>query len=266
MVVCLAALAAMAAEGPPVSNSLTPSPVAMQVSEVAAGTHHPPHIKAAEALRLAGRYIGLAKPHRIRHEVTFVRLDKVTTPRLRLLVNGHRCWEVSFHGVEVFGYRNINARRVRVVNPYIHNLNALIDAESGQLIWVWSGERLVESAVPRPDVARLETPVGEHGGESWDGLPSEPPKVSFLEAVARTRASRTAEQLDAVYLLASYCNGNETLTRHPTWMIAAHTRLGPVGHNQPPEQEVPDPVYGWREAIDAETGASQFGSTGADLP
>jgi hypothetical protein len=216
-------------------------------------------LSADDAVRVAAEYLGLAPGAATAGAATAgaptvsaatVGVERVVlqgggTPFLQL--DGRACYSVRFGGLDIRVPWGTGG--MEVVLP-IHELNALVD-DSGLLLRAWSTEWL-DPPTMKSDVRQVEANIGRLGYERWEGIPSEPPKVTLLQALY-DRHVAYAEQLDVFYVTRVSKQGDGTWTSQPTWQIVMRSQT-PFFPDQMAEQETPYPIYGWRRGIDAQTG------------
>jgi hypothetical protein len=209
-----------------------------------------------QAVDIAASYLGLGDLSGLDIVADRVTPTGDNTPILHELINGRKCWVVSFGGLKLSEVVDDTTYD----NPFISRLNVLLDAESGQLLKAWSTEWLDPPTAWR--TAAEADAIVDGVNEEWHGLPDTLPKVGLLQALSESAHLPRAEQLDVVYVSASYLTVDGWLEAHPTWMITTRaSRLLLPANWSTPEQLEPYPIYGRREVIDGETGASHF-STG----
>jgi len=204
-------------------------------------------ISGDEAVARAAAYIGIADLSDVTVSVDRVVPEGDQTPFLNGMVNDRPCYVVTLDGVDIRIPWGSEEERVLPVRT----LNALLDARTGQLLKLWSGEWLDPPSMRRP-AAEVEDELRNYGGEEWQGFPEQLPKISFLELLYMTRFPSHMQQLDAVYVVR---NGR------PTWLVTVFDTSPIETCRERPEQAEPFPVYGWRMGNDGETGELYIHST-----
>jgi hypothetical protein len=252
-----------------------------------------PQLTKEKAFNLAVQYLGLVDAKGVAYEQELLQIKGDTTPFLAPLLNGRTAWLIRFHGLRLTGYTDTEKdgqiKHIPTANPFIHNLNVLLDAHTGQLFRIWSGERIQSAPSKRRSNASTQQ-LWAYDWKRWEGLPKSMPKVGFLQAFTTTHLSHLAEQVDAVYVLASYNSSDGKWRHRPTWMVVdrTHERIMPIPKNVPiplpnssdrtlnptaanPPYRTLEPkernaVYAFTEVIDAVTGISHLGTFEAPIP
>lgn len=195
----------------------------------------------------AAQYIGLTDLEGLETSVELVVPEGDTTPFLSHLVNGRECYVVTFDKVEIrMPWTHVETGEKMVIP--IRTLKALMDAESGTLLRVWSLEWLDPPSMRRTAV-EIERSISQLDEEEWVGFPDSIPSTSLLEAMYKCVLAPAIEQLDAYYVTTNSLKGEG----RATWQMIVRQRM-PFGPRQDPEQEAPYPIYGWRTTADGETG------------
>jgi hypothetical protein len=195
---------------------------------------------------IAAQYIGLTDLAQLYITVDRVVPEGDTTPFLSHLVNGRECYVVTFDNVEIrMPWANIETGEEMVIP--IRTLKALMDAESGTLLRVWSTEWM-DPPTMRRTALEVEQSISQLDEEEWVGFPDSIPSMSLLEAMYRYVLAASVEQLDAYYVTTNSLKGEG----RATWQIIA--RQGEPFSHAGPEQEHPYPVYGFRFTVDGESG------------
>ncbi len=204
----------------------------------------------SEAAQVAAQWIGISQPAAA---VSAIMVEGDQTPFVHALLEGHKCYLVTFSGVNIPLPWGEDGGEIMAA---IHGLNALVDAQSKQVLRVWSTEWL-DPPSSRRAIRDVEGKIGLLNGERWSGLPTTPPKVTLLQALRdpERRITTYMEQLDAYYV-TSTCEG--ATTSDDTWQIIIHQQTPLWGSL--PEQLTPYPIYGWRLVVSGQTGA-QFTSS-----
>jgi hypothetical protein len=219
-----------------------------------------------EAVARAAAYIGVEDLSSVTVSLDRVIPEGDRTPFLSSMVNGRRCYIVTFGGVDIPKSEDEVHR--------VHTLNALVDAETGQLLKLWSSEWLDPPTMQRT-AAQVEAEIGRNG-EEWQGFPEQLPKISLLELLDMTGFPPHMQQLDAVYVTLH--------NRRPHWLVTVRDTSPIYRVDEWPEladglrcgisvgchpddadawhgrdfdaerQTIQFPVYGWRMGNDGETG------------
>ncbi len=208
-------------------------------------------LSSTDAMAIAARAIGLTDSGAATATATLSVPTDDATPFVRGSMNGRRCWLVEFDNLKL----TLDVRGTQVANEHIRALRALVDATSGQLLRVWSPERISSSKAPRGPEEREDSI--SMGPERWLGFPTTPPGASLLSVLSYLGWSPDIEEIDAVYVLAR-CPGEAYQSRgepRPTWSITLRASV-PFAGFFPTGREQGDTsvVYGTRLVYEAVTG------------
>jgi len=145
------------------------------------------------------------------------RMIRDDTPFLSDSTIGRPVWLVEL--------RNVRIESTNWLSSWIDRYNpksfiAVIDSTSGRLLKIYSVPRVEDPDLapePPPDTAAV---LMRSAGEQYLGFPSEPPKVTFSEAIGNAIGSDPlrAKEIIAVYVSYSYAcqDGGEP---RPAWCI-----------------------------------------------
>ncbi|NIM47712.1 MAG: hypothetical protein GTO22_00350 [Gemmatimonadales bacterium] len=148
-----------------------------------------------DAMARAAAYIGVEDVSSVTVSLDRLIPEGDRTPFLSSMVNGRRCYIVTFEGLSIPN----SVPEPKEEYHHVHTLNALVDAETGQLLKIWSREWLDPPSMRRT-TEQVEFEL-RWDGEEWPGFPDELPKISLLALLNLTGfPAAHAGQLDAVYV------------------------------------------------------------------
>ena len=177
-------------------------------------------------------------------------LKEDPTPYLREQIINRPIWQVTIKDWSV----RLPCYPEGVSDPFKRTLDVYVDPVDGKLLkletrWPEGEPHLIG---PRPSAETAAQQIRGGGGERYYGFPSEPPEVSFLDALDAAVARGGAKPFVARQIFGHYVIQSCGLHKPtPVWAI---TLWGIPPYHLPGRAETNEPVFVLRYIVDGETG------------
>jgi hypothetical protein len=225
-------------------------------------------LTASDVADRAVEYLGFG-PGISRIRTSAVTVTDTSTPFLRQFINGRRAWKVTFSGLPM----NVLTPLQDTAAANAMEFEVLIDSLSGKLLSITYEDQAVDT-VNCPYLAPEEAERQIlNDGEHYLGIPSEPPKFTFLDvAAAFPHSILDAKRVVAQYVWYSQDHIDQETGKVVTpdsmacWIISL-VGIPPIEPRGGPADRLP--VYTCnriRQVVNAETGRILFKSTTPSVP
>lgn len=210
--------------------------------------------EAKAAIERAVAIVGLEELKDSQVHAALVVLKEENTPYLSEQLINRPLWRVTVKDWSV----NVPALEKGLADQFRRTLDMYIDPVDGKLLkletrWPEGEPRLMRT---HPDAETTVTNMRHGGNEVYHGFPSEPPKVSFLEALDSAVERGGAQPNKARQIFGHYIIQSRGLdNRRPVWAI---TLWGIPPYHLLGRAETNDPVFSVRYVVDANTGKCLF--------
>jgi len=193
-----------------------------------------------------------------------VDINDDNTPFLHREINGKKgIWRIEIKNVRL----KLKSASPGFEDRYVRNFQILVDPNSGHLLKITSTfDGNDPNMLPEPPAAVAERQM-RGTNELYHGFPTEPPKISLLDALDRVPTSPLqAKEIYAVYVMQSHRMGRKFgWGPRPMWAITLRgiPPIPPKGG--PPDRRKQDLAPVWqsnhvRVIVDARTGRLLFGT------
>ncbi len=151
-----------------------------------------------EAIKRAQQTMGELGPA-MRASASIMTLGDQTVPGLSEELQGQETWQIVLDGVTI---REPSAGRI---NPHIRTITVLLSPDTGHVMKTttkWPEE--LPPIMPAPSVQSEAEQMRGAAGQHISGLPPEPPRLTFSEALALAHGDpASAKEIVATYVLFS---------------------------------------------------------------
>jgi len=187
------------------------------------------------------------------------------TPFLHRQIKGKKnVWRIEIKNVRL----KLKSVWPRYKDKYLRNFEVLVDPNTGHLLRFRSKfDGYDPNMLPEPSAEVAEAQIRGAGYEIYHGFPSEPPKISFLEALDAIKAKGLTSPLLAKEIYALYVMESKMKSQpRPVWAITLRG-IPPLHFITVPPGVSPDklpPIWlrnRFRFVVNAVTGKVLFANT-----
>lgn len=209
---------------------------------------------AEQSMAQARKALGLPKENTLLMNTTLVALQHENTPYLNQELIGRPLWHVVLQNWSA----EVKSTPSWLKDPYRRTLDIFLDPRTGQIVKIKS--RWPEGEPPMADELSAGEAVEEMrraGNEIYHGFPTTTPRVTFLDALDSMQRESGTCALAARQIVGRYVVWSR-MGRKPKTVWAITVRGVPPRKAPPGAPQ--EPIYQYREIVDAETGNVLCGS------
>jgi hypothetical protein len=208
-----------------------------------------------DAKTIADKYLGISSGQKYASNASQVTNTDVVTPFLAPKLTGRPAWAVTY----TFLPSQVAMELKTSIKPGPMICTVMLDIKSRELLSIKCTLTGAMTEVKDEPPTALATKQLENDGEMYAGVPSTPPRVSFLAALRSLDKESVASPTQAKEITASYITYSRNVAKSlPVWVITLRGIPPLRPHGKGAESVPVSQRNRLRSVVDAETGKTLF--------